>query len=107
MGMDLKPVDFSVVAEEGCFVYCYLRESDLTPYYVGIASRAERPTAGHNVGIPVDKSRIRLMKAGLSWDEACLWEQRYISHYGRKDIGTGILRNLTDGGDGTLGLVQS
>jgi Spy/CpxP family protein refolding chaperone len=43
------------------------------------------------------------MRSGLTWDQAARWEILYISRYGRKDLGIGILRNLTDGGEGTLG----
>ena len=103
----LKPVDFKAVAAKGCYVYCYLR-ADRTPYYVGIASNAYRPTnKNHNCRVPGGKSlwRIRVMKSGLSWEDACVWEQRYILRYGRKDLGTGCLWNLTDGGDGVLGRV--
>ena len=47
------------------------------------------------------------MKSGLTWEQACEWEVRFIAHFGRKDLKTGILRNRTDGGDGTPGLVRS
>ena len=46
------------------------------------------------------------MRSGLTHEEAQAWEQFYIAHYGRKDTGTGILRNQTDGGEtGGLGRV--
>jgi hypothetical protein len=102
----LAPVDFKAVAAKGCFVYCYLRKADFSPYYVGISSNHSRPVSKlHNCAVPADRSLIRVMKAGLSWDQAKEWEIRYIAVYGRKDIGTGILRNRTDGGEGFKGLV--
>jgi len=102
--VDLKPVDWSKV--ECCFVYCYLREKDQTPYYVGIAKRRDRITAHHTVHIPPNRAYIRCMRSGLTHKEAQAWEQFYIAHYGRKDTGTGILRNQTDGGEtGGLGRV--
>lgn len=101
----LTPVDFKAVAAKGCFVYCYLR-ADGSPYYIGIASNASRPFAKHECGVPRrTPERVRLMRSGLTWAQAVEWEKRYIRRYGRKDIGTGILRNLTDGGEGALGLV--
>ena len=103
--MNLQPIDFKAVAAKGCFVYCYLREHDLTPYYVGLASYAERPFDRHSVAIPKDKARVRILKSGLTHFDVCKWEMFYINHYGRKDNGTGILRNRTDGGEGTVGRV--
>ena len=111
----LQVPKFRKIAKEGCFVYCYLRSKDSktgamgTPYYVGIASTAQRPVCRHRHHAPVPKDRrfIRVLRKGLSWDEVCKWEQRYIAHYGRQNTGTGILRNLTDGGEGSRGVVVS
>ena len=104
----LKPVDFKAVAAKGCFVYCYLR-TDGTPYYIGIANNAGRPlrvsrnTVQNTVRpIPGRPELIRLMRSELTWEEAGQWEKFYIAHYGRKDLGTGILRNRTAGGDGCV-----
>lgn len=110
--MNLQPVDFADVVRHGNFVYCYLR-LDGSPYYVGIASTSHRPTTKHRtsrggVQVPRDRARIRIMRSGLTREEACKWEMFYIKHYGRKHIGTGILRNQTDGGDnGGLGYRHS
>lgn len=103
----LAPVDFKAVVAKGCFVYCYLRKSDWTPYYVGIASVARRPTDPHSVKVPTERERIRVMRSGLTWEEACEWEVFYIAKYGLKRDGTGILRNLNLGGEGNKGFVHS
>ena len=71
--VDLKPVDWSKV--ECCFVYCYLREKDQTPYYVGIAKRRDRITAHHTVDIPPNRAYIRCMRSGLTHKEAQAWEE--------------------------------
>ena len=79
------------------YVYEYLRE-DGTPYYIGKGSGfrayAKRPYK------PNDKSRINIIKDCLSEDEAFNLEIELISKYGRKDLGTGILKNKTVGGEG-------
>ena len=105
----LQPVDFKAVAEQGAFVYCYLRSKKLSPYYIGIASEGSdrRPIERHNIAVSKDRRRIRMMKSRLTWEQACEWKVQFIAHYGRKDLKTGILRNLTDGGDGTPELVRS
>ena len=111
----LQAPKFRKIAKEGCFVYCYLRSKDSktgamgTPYYVGIASHWRRPIARHRHSAPVPKDHrfIRILRQGLTWEEVCKWEQRYIAHYGRKDKKTGILLNMTDGGEGFPGLIVS
>jgi hypothetical protein len=52
-------------------------------------------------------NRILYLKRNLSEQEAFRHEQYMIGVYGRKDIGTGILRNRTDGGEGPTGKVLS
>ena len=84
------------------YVYLYLRE-DGTPYYVGKGkgNRAYQKTRA--VPAPKTNDRIIFAHTNLSEDDAFKKEIELILQYGRKNNGTGILRNLTDGGEGTSG----
>jgi hypothetical protein len=84
---------------KGWFVYCYLRAASNLPYYIGLGSRPDRVTGRHSCKVPKDWSRIRIMRQDLTRDEAIRWECFYINRYGRRDLGTGVLMNRTDGGD--------
>lgn len=104
----LHPVDFKAVAAKGAYVYCYLRK-DGRPYYVGIAKEGnwKRPFARHSCKPPTKNRQLaRAMRSGLSFEEACKWEQFYIARYGRKTVDkNGILLNISAGGSaGTYGI---
>jgi hypothetical protein len=89
------------------YTYAYLRE-DRTPYYIG-KGKGERAykKSKNDIRPPKDKSRILLLKQNLSEEESFQHEKYMIAVFGRKDLGTGILHNRTDGGDGASGVLQT
>jgi hypothetical protein len=81
------------------YTYAYLRE-DRTPYYIGKGRGRRIHSTKRIVKPPKDKSKIIFLKQNLTEEEAFKHEIYMIAVFGRKDNGTGILRNLTDGGEG-------
>ena len=80
------------------YTYAYLRE-DGTPYYIG-KGRGNRIDSYSRFNKPPSKDRRIFLKKNLSEEDAFKHEIYLISVLGRKDLGTGILRNLTGGGEG-------
>jgi hypothetical protein len=80
------------------FTYAYLRE-DGTPYYVGRGTGRRAFKKHGHISVP-PKDRILFLKTGLTFAESIDHERYMIAVLGRKDLGTGVLRNLTDGGEG-------
>lgn len=91
------------------YVYFWIRSKTSvtglagTPYYVGKGSSKR----AYRKGGPRNKKYVVLVETNLSEVGAFALERRYIRWYGRKDLGTGILHNHTDGGDGITGVVRS
>jgi hypothetical protein len=88
------------------YTYAYLRE-DRTPYYIGKGKEDRIYSKQKNIKPPKDKSRIIFLKQNLTEVEAFKHEKYMIAVFGRKDLGTGILHNRTDGGEGTSGGIHS
>ena len=88
------------------YVYAFLRK-DGTPYYIGkgTGQRIDSPK-GRRFKLP-PKDQRRVLIGGLTEAESFEHEIALISLLGRKDQGTGCLRNLTDGGDGVSGCIPS
>ena len=84
------------------YTYAYLRE-DGTPYYIGKGKKRRIYRKDRRIKPPKNKNRIIFLKKNLTEEEAFKHEIYMISIFGRKDLGTGILYNMTNGGEGTSG----
>jgi hypothetical protein len=95
------------------YVYAFLREKDsargkrMSPYYIGKGARDRATSKCRTIPRPSNSSFIVFVQEGLTEQEAFDLEKYCIALYGRIDKGTGILRNLGDGGDGASGVIYS
>ncbi len=93
------------------YVYTHTRLDTNEVFYVGIgtqdnyirASRSHNRTNYWNNVVKRCGWKVDILYDNLSWEDACKKEKELIAFYGRIDLGTGTLVNLTDGGEGTLG----
>ena len=99
------------------YVYRHIRLDKNEPFYIGIGSDSNgKYTRANSVSdrnsiwkkiVSKAEYRVDILLDDLTWEEACEKEKEFIVIYGRINIETGILANMTDGGDGVLNLLVS
>lgn len=102
------------MSDKKFYTYAYLRE-DGTPYYIGKGEgkrlyekhkrRGQKDFRPKLENGSINKNRIIYLKKNITEEEAFKHEIYMISVFGRKDLKTGILINMTDGGDGLSGFI--
>jgi hypothetical protein len=91
-------------------LYHHIRLDTGEVFYVGIGdpprpySDDSRNNHWHNI-VKKHGYQIGIIKEGLNWESACELEKSEIKRIGRNDLGLGPLVNLTDGGEGTQGVI--
>lgn len=95
------------------YVYKHIRPDTNEVFYIGIGIEKERINSNRsrnkfwkNI---VNKHGIirEIIEDDLTWNMAVIREQYWIKFYGRKNNGTGILCNMTNGGEGSYGRILS
>jgi len=94
-------------------VYRHIRLDKNEVFYIGIGkteNRAYEKRGRNNYWKNIIKQteyKVDILFDDLTWEEACEKEKEFIQLYGRNDLGLGTLVNMTDGGDGTYGVIDS
>ena len=97
---------------ENNVVYIHRRKDNSQVFYIGIGKirrpydKAKRNNYWQSI---VNKHGydIEIIHKDLSWEKACKIERQLILQYGRCDLGTGVLVNMTDGGEGNQNIIYT
>ncbi len=99
------------------YVYIHTRLDTNEIFYVGVGTHARGPYKRANETSNRNKwwrnivrkvgYSIQIVFDNLTYDQARIEEINLIKKYGRKDLGTGTLVNMTHGGDGSFGRAMS
>lgn len=95
------------------YLYRHIRLDKNEVFYVGIGSdplykrvycKYKRSDHWNRI-VKNSAIEIEIILDDLTWEDACKKEIEFITLYGRRDINTGSLVNLTNGGEGSLGIL--
>jgi hypothetical protein len=95
------------------YVYRHIRKDKNEPFYIGIGSdlkykRANEKSRRNDIWYKIINKtdyEVQILFDSITWEEACLKEKEFILLYGRIDSNTGVLCNMTNGGDGVVGFL--
>jgi len=99
-----------------CYLYRHIRLDKNEPFYIGIGgttsfddyNRAHEKCDRNNIWKKIvnkTEYEVEILFDNISFDEVNEKEKEFIKLYGRININTGILANMTDGGEGGNGVV--
>jgi hypothetical protein len=93
-------------------VYRHIRLDKNEVFYVGIGKNEKRAFSKESRNDLWRKItnkhgyKVEIVARPETWENACELEKLLISEYGRLDLKTGCLANMTDGGDGAINLSE-
>ncbi len=101
------------------YVYRHIRKDTGEPFYIGIGTKSDKQSEYHRANSKhkrndfwksvVNKAdyEVEILLESNDYDFIKQKEIEFIALYGRRDLGKGTLVNMTDGGDGVIGVIQT
>jgi hypothetical protein len=92
-------------------VYRHRRLDTNQVFYVGIGKSEKRAYSNNGRNYywknitKKTKYNVEIISTNISWEDACELESFLISQYGRRELNSGSLVNMTDGGEGSIGRI--